>query len=102
MALPDIPNAHAFAVLLLTVLALVLFTREKIPLESSSLFVVVALIIGFELFPFSGPFGTLSPVDFFHGFGHEALIAVCALARWNRLRAGWGGSGKRRRSWRCC
>ncbi len=79
MALPDIPNAHAFAVLLLTVLALVLFTREKIPLESSSLFVVVALIIGFELFPFSGPFGTLSPVDFFHGFGHEALIAVCAL-----------------------
>jgi di/tricarboxylate transporter len=79
MALPDIPNAHAFAVLLLTVLALVLFTREKIPLESSSLFVVVALIIGFELFPFSGPFGTVSPVDFFHGFGHEALIAVCAL-----------------------
>ncbi|MEE4292811.1 MAG: SLC13 family permease, partial [Xanthomonadales bacterium] len=79
VALPDIPNAHAFAVLLLTVLALVLFTREKIPLESSSLFVVVALIIGFELFPFSGPFGTLSPVDFFHGFGHEALIAVCAL-----------------------
>jgi len=79
MALPDIPNVHALAVLLLTVLALFLFTREKIPLESSSLFVLVVLIIGFELFPFSGPFGTVRAADFFHGFGHEALVAVCAL-----------------------
>jgi di/tricarboxylate transporter len=79
MALPDIPNAHALAVLLLTLLALFLFTREKIPLESSSLFVLVVLIIGFELFPFAGPFGTVTPGDFFHGFGHEALVAVCAL-----------------------
>jgi len=79
MALPDIPNVHALAVLLLTVLALFLFTREKIPLESSSLFVLVVLIVGFELFPFSGPFGTVEAADFFHGFGHEALVAVCAL-----------------------
>ncbi len=49
MAFPDIPNVHALAVLLLTVLALFLFTRERIPLESSSLFVLVVLIIGFEL-----------------------------------------------------
>ncbi|HET6592590.1 MAG TPA: SLC13 family permease [Xanthomonadales bacterium] len=79
MAFPDLPNVHALAVLLLTMLALVLFTRERIPLESSSLFVLVALIIGFELFPFSGPFGQVDPADFFHGFGHEALVAVCAL-----------------------
>ena len=52
MAIPDIPNAHALAVLLLTVLALILFTREKILLESSSLFILVALIVGFELVPF--------------------------------------------------
>ena len=57
MAFPDIPNAHALAVLLLTVLALFLFTREKFLLESSSLFILVTLIIGFELFPFKGPFG---------------------------------------------
>ena len=79
MALPDIPNLHALSVLLLTVLALFLFTRERIPLESSSLFVLVALIVGFELFPFTSPFGTISAADFFHGFGHEALVAVCAL-----------------------
>jgi di/tricarboxylate transporter len=79
MALPDIPNLHALSVLLLTVMALFLFTRERIPLESSSLFVLVVLIVGFELFPFTSPFGTISAADFFHGFGHEALVAVCAL-----------------------
>jgi len=79
MAFPDIPNVHALAVLLLTVLALFLFTREKIPLESSSLFILVTLIIGFELFPFKGHFGEVQLADFFHGFGHEALIAVCSL-----------------------
>ena len=79
MAIPDIPNAHALAVMLLTVLALFLFTREKIAMESSSLFVLVVLVVGFELFPFSSHLGEIRPVDFFHGFGHEALIAVCAL-----------------------
>ena len=79
MYFPDLPNPHAIASLALTVLALVLFTREKIPLESSSLFVLVALIVGFGLFPFEGPLGELRPSDFFHGFGHEALVAVCAL-----------------------
>jgi di/tricarboxylate transporter len=79
MAIPNRPNAHALAVLLLTVLALFLFTREKIALESTSLFVLVSLIVGFELFPFQGPFGEMHPTDFFHGFGHEALVAVCAL-----------------------
>jgi len=54
MDFPVIPNPHALAVLLLTVLALVLFTREKIALESSSLFVLVILIVGFEIFPFAG------------------------------------------------
>ena len=79
MAIPDIPNAHALAVLLLTVLALILFTREKIPLESSSLFILVILIVGFELVPFKGIFGEVRTADFFHGFGHQALVAVCAL-----------------------
>ena len=79
MYFPELPNPHAIAALSLTVLALVLFTREKIPLESSSLFVLVTLIIGFGLFPFEGPLGELRPSDFFHGFGHEALVAVCAL-----------------------
>ena len=73
------PNEHALAVLGLTLLALILFTRERIPLESSSLFVLVMLMVGFELFPFRADGGLVHATDFFAGFGHEALIAVCAL-----------------------
>ncbi len=79
MTIPSPPNVHAIAVLALTGAALILFTRKKIPLESSSLMVLVGLAVGFELFPFNMPDGTLHAVDFFHGFGHEALVAVCAL-----------------------
>ncbi len=79
MSFPALPNEHALAVLLMTVLALYLFTRERIPLESSSLFVLVTLVVGFELFPYHSEQGTLETAEFFHGFGHEALVAVCAL-----------------------
>jgi di/tricarboxylate transporter len=73
------PNEHALAVLALTLLALFLFTRERIPLESSSLFVLAAVTVGFELFPYYDDGKTLHAIDFFSGFGHEALVAVCAL-----------------------
>lgn len=79
MALLLPPNVHALAVLLLTLLALFLFTREKIPLESSSFLVLIVLAVGFEIFPFQVDGSVLHAVDFFHGFGHEALVAVCAL-----------------------
>ena len=79
MNLPMPPNPHAVFVLALTVLALFLFSREKIPLESSSLFILVALSVGFELFPYHAGGTTLHAIDFFSGFGNEALIAVCAL-----------------------
>jgi di/tricarboxylate transporter len=69
------PSLHAFATLALTGGALFLFTRERIPLETSSLFILVALTVGFSLFPLDG----LKPVSLFAGFGHEALVAVCAL-----------------------
>ncbi len=73
------PNGHALAVLVLTFVALILFTRERIALETSSLLVLVALTLGFELFPFETDGHPLEAIDFFSGFGHEALVAVCAL-----------------------
>ena len=79
MSLPPLPDPHAIAVLILIVITLVLFTRETIPLETSSLAVLALLVAGFELFPYAGDGGALRAADFFHGFGHEALIAVCAL-----------------------
>ena len=73
-------DPHAIWALALTVVALVLFTRERIPLETSSLLVIVALAVSFQLFPYQNSAGqTLNPVTFFAGFAHEALIAVCGL-----------------------
>jgi len=65
-------DPHAIWALLLTVAALILFTRERIPLETSSLLV--------SIYPYTDSSGnTLNPISFFSGFGHEALIAVCGL-----------------------
>ena len=87
--------------------------REKVPLETSSLLVLAIITVGFELFPFTNASGKqLHAVDFFSGFGHEALIAVCALmiagqginpyrrpsSRWD---AGSVGCGFGARSSRC-
>ena len=79
MPLPVTPDAHGIAVLILIVIALVLFTRESIPLETSSLTILVLLIAGFELFPYVSADAEIQAIDFFSGFGHEALVAVCAL-----------------------
>ena len=72
-------NPHAFAVLGLTVLALLLFTRQSIPLETSSLFVLCLLVLGFEIFPYTGPDGEFKSTDLYAGFAHPALIAVSTL-----------------------
>ena len=69
------PDNHAIAMMVLTLIALILFTRDRIPLELSSLGLIAVLATGFALFPYPG----VAPVDFFAGFAHEALIAVCAL-----------------------
>ncbi|MFC1702808.1 SLC13 family permease [Pseudomonadota bacterium] len=79
MDFPQVPNMHALVMLLMTGVALFLFSREKIHLESSSLAILVMVVVGFHLFPFQGVRGTIEPMHLFYGFGHEALIAVCAL-----------------------
>ncbi len=74
------PNYHALGVLLLMLLALGLFSRNRIAIQTSSLGVLAVLTLAFQLFPYVGPDGTrLSSTDFFAGFGHQALIAICAL-----------------------
>ena len=77
---PITPDAHGIAVILLTIFALFLFTRDSIPLESSSLVILILLVAGFQLFPYAKDGEVLlAPVDFFAGFGNEALITICAL-----------------------
>ena len=73
--MPPPPNIHAVAVIFLTGVALFLFTRDRIPLESTGLAVLTLLVLGFYLFPY----GSVQPADFFRSFGHEALITISAL-----------------------
>ena len=73
------PDAHGIAVLLLTGVALFLFTRDQLPLETSSLIVLTLLVVGFQVFPYDKGGVSLGPAEFFAGFGNEALIAICAL-----------------------
>ncbi len=70
---------HAMVVMGIILSALFLFTREDLPLASSSLFILVTLVLFFEVFPYTTEGRTLAARDFFSGFGHEALIAVSAL-----------------------
>ena len=73
------PDAHGIAVVVLIVAALFLFTRDKIPLESSSLAVIVSLALGFHLFPYESDGVPVAPAQFLVGFGNQALIAICSL-----------------------
>lgn len=73
------PDAHGIAVLLLIVVALFLFTRDRIPLESSSLAILIILVAGFHFFPYETDGDRLSPTQFISGFGNQALIAICSL-----------------------
>ncbi len=79
MAIPDLPNYHALAMLFITMLALYFFRRDDIPLETSSLTVLVILCLAFTVFPFELDGKHLEPSSLFFGFGHEALVTVCAL-----------------------
>ena len=77
--------AHGVAVLILTVAALFLFTRDRIPLESSSLTILIILVAGFELFPYTRDGETvIESIDFFAGFGSEAPAPSGASTRVRR------------------
>lgn len=74
-----VPDAHGIAVLLLIAVALFLFTRDSLPLETSSLAILIALVAGFHFFPYESNGTQLGTSQLLAGFGNEALIAICAL-----------------------
>jgi len=73
--LPQLPEPHAIVVICLTILAMYLFTKDRIPLETTGLGVLVLLVLTFFIFPYKN----IQPTDFFVNFGHEALVTICAL-----------------------
>ncbi len=73
--MPQLPNPHAMAMMALTVVALVLFSREGLKLEITALCLLGIIVLGFAI----APFEEVKATDFFAGLAHEALISVCAL-----------------------
>ncbi|MEM9620904.1 MAG: SLC13 family permease [Pseudomonadota bacterium] len=72
---PDLPNLHAAVMLITTVFALYVFSKDKWLLEITSMALLMGLAVFFSLFPFTD----FEPTTLFYGLAHEALIAVCAL-----------------------
>ncbi|HUF73851.1 MAG TPA: SLC13 family permease [Gammaproteobacteria bacterium] len=77
--MPPLPDFHTLFVLLATVFALYLFTRDRLPLEASGLAVLTLLVVVFEVFPYDPAGDALSTRQLLAGFGNEALITVCLL-----------------------
>jgi di/tricarboxylate transporter len=73
--LPELPDLHAIVVIMLTILAMFLFTKDRIPLETTGLGVLLLLVLIFYFFPYPN----IRPTSFFINFGHEALVTICAL-----------------------
>lgn len=64
----------------LTIVALVLFSRDRIPLETSCLAVLVALITVFFLFPYDNGTGPIVNVrEFLDYFGNQAVVTIGCL-----------------------
>ncbi|MBX7527138.1 SLC13 family permease [Qipengyuania vesicularis] len=74
-----IPSYHAIAAMAVTVAMFVAFARGRMSIEIISLLTIAVIAVGLYFFPLDGQ----SPTDglgiAFGGFGHYALITICAL-----------------------
>jgi len=73
------PSFHAVSVILITIGAFLLFTRDRISLEASCLIVLVTLVAGFELFPLEVDGRNFPGIRMLAGFGNEAVITIALL-----------------------
>ena len=73
------PDLNALAAIVLAVTAIFLYTRERLPLEASSFFILIVLLVWFQLVPIEHGGSRVDAGDLLAGFGNEALIAVISL-----------------------
>ena len=74
-------NLYMWLTFGIIVLAMFSYAMEKIALELTSLIVIIALLLVFQLPQFGGPPlpAQLGPTELLSGFGNPALIAIIAL-----------------------
>ncbi|MEL6529266.1 MAG: SLC13 family permease [Pseudomonadota bacterium] len=75
----ELPSYHAIAAMVITILMFVGFVRGRMSIEIVSLLTIAVIAVGLYFFPLDGT----RPIDglalAFGGFGHYALITICAL-----------------------
>ncbi len=75
----ELPSYHAMAAMAVTIWMFVEFVRGKMSIEIVSLLTIAVIAVGLYFFPLEGT----RPIDglalAFGGFGHYALITICAL-----------------------
>lgn len=74
-----ISTIEPVAAIALAVLALFLFTRERIPLETSCLVILTLMVLWIQFYPVTLDGTRIRPRDLFAGFGHEAVVTIGAL-----------------------
>ncbi|WP_341713717.1 SLC13 family permease [Erythrobacter sp.] len=74
-----LPSYHAIAAMAVTIAMFVAFARGRMPVEIISLLTIAVIAVGLYFFPLPDTQPTDGLVLAFSGFGHYALITICAL-----------------------
>ncbi|MFV0645459.1 MAG: SLC13 family permease [Sphingomonadaceae bacterium] len=77
--MPGMPSYHAIAAMLVTLGMFIAFARGRMPVEIVSLLTIAVIAVGLYFFPLPGTAPTDGLQLAFSGFGHYALITICAL-----------------------
>lgn len=77
--MPGTPSYHAIAAMAVTIAMFVAFARGRMPVEIVSLLTIAVIAVGLYFFPLPGTDATDGLSLAFSGFGHYALITICAL-----------------------
>lgn len=73
------PSYHALAAMAVTVAMFIGFARGRMPVEIVSLLTIAVIAVGLYFFPLPGTGPTEGLALAFAGFGHYALVTICAL-----------------------
>ena len=75
----EVPSFHAIAAMVLTVAVFTAFARGRMSVEIISLLTIAVIAVGLYFFPLPHTLPTDGLALAFGGFGHYALITICAL-----------------------
>ena len=73
------PSFHAIAAMAVTIAMFVAFARGRMSVEIVSLLTIAVIAVGLYFFPLPDSKPTDGLALAFAGFGHYALITICAL-----------------------